>query len=396
MKLLKILLLNIFLVSTVHASTFVGNGGNAGDIELQVALDQIQQTLNLLIKNSDDPELRLCTCYEKYKEHSVCNNLRRLSEPQVQYCARLIRHKSKELTKLLSDKGAIHFSWTSDDINVKEKSGLRAVDAVTDYKNKTITLNRKNFVEMNSTERVFLLTHELFHLTDLNGVPLSDDLEYPNFPGSQGGRQLLNSIASALVIESYDYGSFQEYGKPLQRSQGHKRNWIDLYVNTMSTSPQDSSVYAAGTLSGGAANFRHHFYNEWATVFSFASLKKDHGILTSIEATEQRYIFGFGLSYRWFPFAEPLTFWGQSHFVFTGKYETLLGKITVKDNFIDIKDDATSSSPSFGVSYYIPFSNNFWGFAGASFSAHKINYEKIPLDYKSQNFLMDLGVSYAF
>ena len=79
MKLLKILLLNIFLVSTVHASTFVGNGGNAGDIELQVALDQIQQTLNLLIKNSDDKRSLLDIAFEcGFYDHShLVNEIKR-------------------------------------------------------------------------------------------------------------------------------------------------------------------------------------------------------------------------------------------------------------------------------------------------------------------------------
>ena len=76
------------------ASTFVGNGGNVGDIELQVTLNQISKTLSAII---EDEELgdELCGCVDAYKNDELCTHIESLTKAQVKYCSIKLKEKSK-------------------------------------------------------------------------------------------------------------------------------------------------------------------------------------------------------------------------------------------------------------------------------------------------------------
>lgn len=383
----------IICAHVAHASTFVGNGGNAGDVELQVAINQIQATLQVISKKQD-PEMRLCTCYQ-YTERPVCNQLARLSSEQVNYCAKVLQEKSGELLNILRDSSQLHFNWTSENIEVQEKSGLRGSDAVTNPKKRLITLNQENFVSMNPSDRIFLLTHELFHLVDLNGSLLADDKEYPPFKGDSGGRQFINSMASAVVIESYDYASLEAFGRPLQRSKSVSRNWLSASYFGSQNAVDGQSTYGLASSAGIEVSYRYQV-NQWGVLASFSGTNAKKGILSATQLEETRSSVGLGAAYRLFPFGEPLTTLGQSHFVFAGKVELLKGKFKANDSFLTLEDEANSTSFSLSADYLLPFQNGIWGSVHAAYAAHRLNYEQFNLKYSPNTFSLGLGAIYAF
>lgn len=389
----------IFLILSLHlratASTFVGNGGNAGDIELQVAINQIKATLKLIQENAGEPDLKLCTCYERFKEQPVCNNLTPLKKEQVQYCSEQILKNTAKLIDLLEDNRNLQFSWTNKNIQVKEKEGLRGADAVTDASSKTITINQDNFISLKPSQRIFLIAHELFHLIKVNDSYFADDEEYPHFSGRNGGRTLINAMASAITVESYDYGTFTTYGRPLSRSQNIKSHWISTSAISQAASATQPSAYEQKSLSGLTLGYRYQF-NQWGVVFNYASAQAKKGILTASNVEEKRDWLGIGASYRWFPFVEPLTFLGQSHFVFTAAAEFMTGKVSLSDSFIGLDESVSSNSWSVGGNYFIPFSRGLWGFLSLDYSAHQLNFQKFNLAYSSGSTTLGLGVAYAF
>lgn len=379
----------------VQAWTFVGNGGNAGDVELQVALNQIQSTLKLIEGTKTDPELKLCTCYEKYKEQPVCTHLAPLSPTQVEFCANVILTKGPEILKVLSSSDNVRFSWTSENIEVTEKSGPRGAQAVTNQDAKTITINQNSFLAMNPSERVFLIAHELFHLVKLDGKYMADDVEYPNFPGANGGRQLINSLASSILIESYDYGTFQQQRSHIDRSLGNKTHWLSLGGVGANPGVEQKNAFQTDKPAGYKATYRYQF-NQWGGLLEYQSTRSSKNILTATTVEEVRQEISLGLTYRYFPFSEPLTFLGQSHFIFAAKAKQTNARLKATDASTAIEQEVSMTSPALAAAYYLPGVNGLWLFFDAEYAMTPLNFEKFNLKYSNNNINMTLGISYGF
>lgn len=207
------------------ASSFVGNGGSPGDVELTVAKKQIQATLDDI--KTWEPDENPCVCGPNFARTTMCEYLKDLTDAQVKTCSSFIREKGDEL-KALYQRDEIAIGWTHEKITVIEGGRRRAVDAVADPKEGRLTLDQRRFLEMDAADRVFLLAHEGLHFIKWKGKSLVDEGPFESFPGDEGGRRFINSVAAAVAVGAYESRQIAGYSNVLSRSKSYKTRWLDL------------------------------------------------------------------------------------------------------------------------------------------------------------------------
>ncbi len=235
----------ILITRLSEASTFVGNGGSPGDVELLVAKKQITETLEI-IGAKDFSQGSLCQCVADFQNDSLCEPLRSLNPEQRKYCVEVTSEKAKTLSTLISTEGKVSFLWTHDRIEVVEGKNRRAVDAASNREKMEITVNQNRFLDMSASERIFLLTHELLHLTEINGKPLTDEGPLGPFTGNDGSRNLINAVSAGTAMQAIDRRLIRKYRGHLRRPQGWKENWLEISGGSTRTSAVGSDVYATG------------------------------------------------------------------------------------------------------------------------------------------------------
>ncbi|MGZ3805891.1 MAG: hypothetical protein ACXVB4_16870 [Pseudobdellovibrionaceae bacterium] len=394
-----IFFLTLACVQQSTASTFVGNGGNAGDIELQMTLGQLQKSLEYIERDKDVAEQNLCVCPSRFEGRPLCDFLNHLNSEQVRFCSKYLRLKAADMARMVDQKSELNFSWTHQEIEVQEEGKLRGADAVTDVKNASITINQKRFLDMDENERVFLLGHELFHLTTFQGKPLQDEGEIGPYKGSDGGRQFINAMAATVVLQANEYDVFKTYESAEKRSKSYKKHWLTLGYESLSTENDTETAFDIMQVNGGQIEYRYQWTPKIGLLARYSSLKGNKGILSSIQATENRNILGLGMAYRWFPFSNPLTHWGQSHFVFSGSFNFLSANYELHDASTGTTANATAMGYALACNYYIPFDSGFWGYGGVGYSNlhHSFNLDnQVTLNYKNNGTNFVLGVSYGF
>lgn len=393
----------ITLMSPLLASgsTFVGNGGNAGDVELQVTLNQVAESLRFLRDNGDDIP-NACKCTATFKGRAICDPLINLNQEQAKFCHTQLAAATPLFLEFLEGEQRVHISWTNENIQVMEPNNPnRSADAVTNSKNRTITLNQERFLSMSPQERIFLITHELGHMTVFNGEKVEDTQPFGPFPHADGGKQFLNSLGAATAMLADRSGGFNKYALPLSRPQGYKNIWLDLATSRSASQDDSDSPYALDEWSGATLTGRYYFMKLGAggvgALIETRNLYGDHKVLTNTEVEENLSSIGAGLSYRIFPWKNPLSFWGQTHFVFNGKYEFVQHEVKLNDGFVTVKDSDSSNGLTVAGNYFIPLTWGFWGYVGVSYStAYQRSYSKIGLKYDKNITSSALGVSYAF
>ncbi len=376
------------------ASTFVGNGGHAGDVELQVAFREIQDTLLLIAKNKNNDEFKLCTCYAELEGHPTCDILKKLNSSQVEFCAAHLRDHAAEVAVIAKRISSQGFRWTHEQIEVAEEQSLRAADAVTDFKSQSMTVNQDRFLKMKDYERVFLLSHELGHLQKWQDQPIQDNQKLGPFAGKEGGREFLNAVAAAVTMEALDTRVMVHYTASLNRSRGHKNHWIELASTTANT---DQTQFGVTKTTGSSLTYRYQFTDMFGVQIEGRSLNGSNNYLSSTVAAEKTSAYSLGFAIRYFPFQDPLSFLGQSHVVAVAGLESMNGNYTISDNYISAQATASSKSAFGSVSYYMPIRYNFWVYAKATALGHHYAYD-IPygsIDFKTAS-LFNLGVSYGF
>lgn len=387
------------LLQNAVASTFVGNGGNAGDIELQITLGQIQKGFEFINRDKDAGPEKLCICSQGFSGRPICDVLKQLTEDQVLYCSKVIRMKAEDLARVVGKKDQLKLQWTNKEIEVEELGALRGADAVTNQQEQSITIKQDRFLQMNESEKVFLLAHELFHLTSLQGALLKDEGAIGPFKSKDGGRQLLNAMAATLVVLSDEYGVFRSNESTLKRSKSYVQNWLTLGLVGVSTPNDPTTALDIERASGFQLGYRYQVNSDFGVVLDFQNLNGEKKILSTAMAKENRRIFSLGGAYRWFPFSNPLSFSGQSHFVMAATLDLHSGSYEVSDPSIGTSASSSSTGYTFACKYFIPFQSGFWGHAGIAYSGLNYRYNldnQMNLDYKNNGTSLALGVSYGF
>lgn len=382
-------------VGAAHASTFVGNGGNAGDVEWLVTLKQISVGYETIATNNPDDET-LCTCSGSYTNSSICDALNSLTKPQRLYCGATLKQLLPQLRPLVRDPNTVHVTWTTDSIDVLEDGRRRNVDAVTDRTRGTVTMNNERFREMNPSERVFLIAHELTHLTSLNGAPVVDEGAIGPFMKE---RDLVNAMAAAVVIQADNGDAFKRYSSALSRPQGWRENWIEYRVYGAHLQPQ--SIYAVDDYNMQSIRFTH-FFSAIGVNLEYIDMHGARTVLGSVNETEKAHSVNAGLSYRWFPFKDPLTAFGQSHFVLNADVDFVHGDYSLSDGYNN--ESASSSRVGFsgGLRYDFPLVWGLWIGLAETYESqagpYTLSGPGFNLEIPSQTnfFATSIGVSYAF
>lgn len=376
-----------------QASTFVGNGGGQGDIEIAASKQQLIETFQAIKdKKSSD---YLCRCNENYENRPVCEPLKKLTPEQRQFCQKNLFEKANELLNLV--KGSeVKISWTHDTIEVKEGKNLRAVDAVSDAEKKEITLNLPRFLDMKTYERVFLLSHEFLHMTKIDGQPIVDEGPLGPFAGSEGGRQFLNAMGSAISVLEGELPGVSSHKAMIMRSRSSKNFWFDLGAGKSTYQSSPSSSFGIKEYDHSQFSFRYYLGN-----FAFtAQLKNEYGdnriLDNEVKVKEHLTIYGLGIAYRIFPFENPLTFWGQSHILLQAQFDQVEAKISVIDNYVKFHEKIKTTGTSGSAKYYFPLFWGFWTYAGVGFESHPYKYSGINLKYDKSKTTILIGTSYAF
>lgn len=387
--------LSSIIVPAAMSSTFVGNGGNVGDVELQMTLQQLNQTFSAISENQSGIQEHLCVCTPTYEGRPQCDVLKRLNEAQVRFCSRYISMKSAELAELLRNKDRVRFTWTHQPIEVQEQGRLRAVDAVTNIKDMSMTLNQSSFVSMAPEERAFLFAHELFHFTTYEGAPLTDEGPIGPFQAADGKRQLVNAMAASLVMMTNHLGAFRLSEATLQRSQASQKQWLYLGYQSLAPRYNEENAFAVDRLEGAEFGGRYQFTPNFGAVLEFRNLNGTRNRMTQIEGKENRQIFSAGLAYRWFPQENPLTFWGQSHAVFAVTADRINVNYDLRSARTGLNEKAETTGFTVSAKYFVPLKHGFWGYANIAHSQQSFTLPQLEARY-SDGLVTGLGVAYGF
>jgi hypothetical protein len=377
-----------------HAGTFVGNGGGQGDVELAVTKKQIAETFAVVQKQGAG---EYCRCNEAFKNRSTCEPLAVLNDDERRMCSKVMAALAPDILKMVGETSPVIVRWTNEEINVLDRGQRRPVDAVTNREKQEITINLRRFLKMAWYERVFLLTHELAHLSQYNGKPLMDEGPVGSFTGEEGGRRLLNAVGSAAsIMQGSHPQEIKKYAARRHRSQSWKPIWVELHGGQAKFVKEQDQVFASDKFSRAGVNARYNF-GDIGVVAGFRSESNDFTALDTIHVKETKEIFSLGVAYRFFPFGDPLSFWGQTHFQAQVSVDFVRARISLKEDLVpELTDEKNTVGGSLSASYYVPLFWGFWGYAGVAYEVHPYKYSKLNVDYKNNLTSQFIGVGYAF
>jgi hypothetical protein len=386
--------------SPAWSSTFIGNGGGTADVELQVTLNQIRDTFAYL-RQFDENDVSLCTCTEPYTDRAMCESLKTLNGPMQKYCSAGLLRRARELGPLIEARQTLKINWTEDSIEVKENGQMRSVEAATNYELAQITLNLTRFKSMSAPERMFLLTHELMHLTREENRPLRDEGEVGPFRGDEGGRNYINSMAAATTILATRSNTFGKYRSALRRSQGTKPLWVDIDMLQTRRNADSGTFYSLETLSGAQVSLRY-YWSRWGVILSYRQTTAERPALDSIHLEENVRNWGAGLSYKIFVFNNPLSFAGQMHLLVNAKAEQFTANYKLSEDDLLISDQATGYNGRLETQLMLPLWFGIWGQVQFAYQNMLYGYDNLKeqygldLRYKRDQSTVGLGVSYGF
>ncbi len=392
------LILSLILPLTSVASTYVGNGGNAGDVELEITLNQIKNTVYEL-RTDKEVNNKFCRCIKIYSNDKMCKNIEDLSKEQIKFCNKSIASNLSNIEKLIQSK-KINYSWTNDNIETHDENTLRSSDAVSDVKNMKMTLNQKRFRSLTASERVFLVSHELIHFLKINSKKPVDDKPIGPFKEKNGGRVLINAMAASVAMNVHEYYYYKEYASDLERSQNWKNHWLNIDTGTIDSNTDSQSPYIQRSYDISNFSYNYFLTKSFGLTVDYTSLKGERDVLSSTSSIEDLDVMGLGLSYRVFTHGDPLTFWGQSFFLINLRVNTLDGDHELRDSFIGFKTTSKGTGGTLECKYYMPIKNNIWFTLGYRVQQLNYEFEKTDLNFKLKYDKVrtgaNIGVSYAF
>lgn len=375
-----------------QASTFVGNGGGAGDVELAVTKRRVKEAMTAVERHGGEG-VQFCQCNPTYESRNACAPLSSLTDAQKQFCTEALRRQAPQVRAALLN---LNIRWTHEPITVTDRGYTRAVDAVTDKSKSEMTINLPRFLELQQVERDFLLTHETLHLTELDGQPMVDEGEVGPFSGNQGGRHLLDAMGSAAAILPALYpAEFKNAEDALKRPQAWKPWWIEFQTGKSNNTNPSSETFGANGFVRQQLKVRRNF-GKWALIAGYTHQSQSKKALGVVDVDEQANLFTFGAGYRFFFFQDPATFWGQTHLLLEGLVETGSAKISLTDPLTRAKSKADVRGGAVQATYYVPFVWGLWLDAGIGYQSIPYKYKDVNLQYKNGSITHHLGVSYAF
>lgn len=396
---MKWILLTYIAVSQMTlASTFIGNGGQTGDVELAVSLKQVRGAVERIeTLKQEDPHKRYCVCPENYADHNLCEIIQKLTEDQKQYCDKFVL---TQLQKLARASQTTQFEWVQSAMVNQNKIGERVVDAVAQKDKKLIYIDQEKFVDLTQSKRMFLLTHELFHMDTFDGKNLDDEDPIGPFKYQYGIRDLLNAAAAGITLTSIDETVFQDYSKYLSQSRSTRRHWVSL-MNASTPLQDDRSTRFKTSMDHGA---RFSYQYQFPNLFNFGltlHLQNQSGeksIFTSTRIKQKTSTKAVGITYRYFLFnnLDPFNHFWNTFVQFEILTERLDTNFNMDDGYTNEESSTSSTSPAARISVYFPMKHDFWINTGVSFSDHKAYFQEFDYNLTSNGPTFFLGAAYGF
>ena len=158
----------------------------------------------------------------------------------------------------------------------------------------------------------------------------------------------------------------------------------------------DKSTFAISKYRGWNGSYRRQLTNELGITLQRRSQKGDGNFLTMTKANAEIEVTNLQLNLRVFPFKDPLSFIGQSHFILGAGYEIGTANIKVQDDFVDIKEKANLGGGVVSANYYFPIRVGLWADIGALYSLHHYEFKEIGFESQPTQLSLNIGVSYGF
>lgn len=387
----KIILLYL-LPSLAISSTFVGNGGNAKDLELNISLKVITKTLDIIQPNIKS---ELCRCPESLSSYPVCRSLEKLNPAQVEFCQNFLIENAPEVSNKI--KNTTQFVWTENSLYVKEHGQNLSVDAITEFKENRITIQKNRFIELPSYERNFLISHEIFHLSTWNKKPLQDEQVIGPFNSSTGGRELLNAAAASIVVLSNSKGIAQQHQNDLNRSRKNKKFWLQLDYSAFTAKEDLDTLYIPEDYKGTVFTGKYYMTDQIGVFAKFSHYSAAKTTLDTIQTTDSQNIFGLGAVYRISPSDNEMSFWGQSYIEGALSYDFMTTEMKLDEDPLHIQEKTSSSFLTVQCMYFMPLQHSLWFQVGLGYNSPRYSLSKeVDAEYSKGRLTTNLGVSYAF
>jgi len=378
----------------VIASTFVGNGGNSKDVELQVTLLQIQKSLKQIQKDGAQ-NAALCECDPNLEGHKLCEVLKALNADQKKQCKEELFQASNQMLNLLQDPKGVQIIWTLETMQVSEKAGLRQAEGVAVLKEKKIFLNREEFLNLKDYERIYLVTHELGHLVPFNQKYIQDDEKFKSFQQDDGGRQFLNALGASVAMKSFETGAISDYVASLNRSKNTKSHWLGITF-TNESRKKDEATFSIENFKGFHARYRFQMNENFGIGLGMQRLSGEQTFFDTAHTKGDLKMMDAFVAYRWLPFSDPFSIWGPSHFVFGLGLQTGEAKIDIDDGIVTASDSAKFMAPLLTAEYYLPLIHGVWVQIAANYSNYSYELKEIGYQSEKNHTNYGIGVSYAF
>lgn len=394
----RILLLISVFGNLAMANTFIGNGGQAGDLELAVSLKQINGALERIrLLKTEDPNRRFCVCPEAFLDHNLCGTVQKLNESQQQHCEKFVQ---TQLNKLERAAKETQFEWVKTEMVNRDSVGDRIVDAVARKDKNMIYIDQSRFLSLDESKRMFLITHELFHMDTFDGIKLDDEDKIGPFTHEYGVRDLLNAAAASITLTSLDETIFQDYTKYLKQSRSTSRHWIGLLSQAASVHDDKNTNFSVDIAQGSRWTYQYQFeslYNLGLTVHLGAG-SGEKMIFSTVNLKQKQSVTAVGVTWRYFLFnnMDPFSHFWNTFVQIELLHENYRGSFDMYENPNLISSSASSQAMAIRVNLFLPMKHGFWFNSGIHFSQHELYFKEFDykLTSKSPNFF--LGVSYGF
>lgn len=381
------------------ASTFVGNGGNASNLDLKIALGLIEESMKNL---SEEDVADLCVCDEEFMYLKSCKILEKLTKNQQEFCQQTLFKNSKMISKMASTTSPIQFVWTDNTIETEKNSDgrERPVHAVSNRNKKTITLNEEKFVELSPTARVSLLVHEFLHFAEFsteNKFPQDHEKLGP-FSSTAEAFDTCGAAVQAWAEETDTKGPQSSLTGV---SRAYKKHWITLSLSPIQVvaTPEHGMVHD-GSLGGFSLEYSHNFkifqpYIQMAYQEKGDEEHRSTSTVGELKVSHDSTQYSLGTMIRFFPFDWPATRWSQFHLLVGLGLQHDSHRYKITDGETTIRSNAQSMGYRLSLGARAPLANNIWVHLAYAYTGTQLDFKELKTKIQSIT-QFDLGLSYGW
>ncbi len=371
-------------------STFVGNGGNAQDLELASALAVVSSTAAGIEESSEG----LCGCPDQWSQNDLCRVLRDLSAPEKKLCREALITHADELAKLSSRDSDVNFVWSERPISAKEGTAPeRSVDAVTQPDKRTVIINRERFYQLPISFRVALLTHELMHMVKHDGHLINDEASAPPF---KNGSAFLDVMGAAVAVEANQKGTVQAGVKVMAVSKSRKNHWVSMNFGTIDHDSKSSKALLKTKQSGLSSLDYTYRPDQIGLQLAIEGQEYKNRYTSDINVNEALTIYCLGVDYKINPINRYLSRWNELYVTALASIGSGNARYQISDGDVSLSDSGPATAVKAGVRVYLPITNGFWVIGGYDLRRVNYNYKTLKIKTIEYQNILSLGGVYGF